>query len=136
MQTKDNKYIANLFRNYKRNKARVRILELGMVNDEDYLIGSIDYSADNVQTSNKSDLSDKIIKREHELNKLRKDIAITEILLDSIDSRKDSQYMKLIQNYYIENKTKNEVMTLVNVYDDSAFFYLCRVVLNSLLELI
>lgn len=36
--TKDKKYIEYLLRNYKKNKARLRILELGMVNEQDNII--------------------------------------------------------------------------------------------------
>ena len=43
---------------------------MGLVTDDDYTLGAIDYSKDKIQTSNKSDLSDAIVKREKELEKL------------------------------------------------------------------
>ena len=57
-------YVEALLYNYKKNKARVRILELGLVSDEDFVLGSIDYSSDRVQTSNLSSLDSKIIARQ------------------------------------------------------------------------
>ena len=43
--TKDKyKYIEGLLRNYKKNKSRIKILELGLVTDDDYTLGAIDYS--------------------------------------------------------------------------------------------
>ena len=70
--TKDKyKYIENLFRNYKKNKSRIKILNLGMVTDDDFTISAVDYSKDKIQTSSMSDLSDTIIKREKELEKYK-----------------------------------------------------------------
>ena len=69
--TKDKyKYIENLFRNYKKNKSRIKILQLGYITDDDFTISGVDYSKDKIQTSNMSDLSDTVIKREKELEKL------------------------------------------------------------------
>lgn len=134
--TKDKKYIEALFRNYKKNIARKKVLELGLITDDDYTLGAIDYSRDKIQTSNKPTLDNFIEARERELHQLNKDIAITEILLESLDSRKDSQYRKLIENYYIEKMTQSEVMRIINIYDNRYFFNLCSTVLNSLVELI
>ncbi|MGL5345747.1 MAG: hypothetical protein ACRDA3_00180 [Peptostreptococcaceae bacterium] len=134
--TKDKKYIENLFRNFKKNKARLKILELGLVSDEDNVIGAIDYSKDRIQTSNLSSLDNIVERRENEKEQLEKDIAITEILLDSMDSRKDSQYKKIIENYYIENMTQREVMQIINTYDNRHFFNICNKALNSLLEIV
>ena len=134
--TKDKKYIEYLLRNYKKNKARLRILELGIVNEQDNIINGIDYSAIKVDTSNLSTLDNSIIAREREMNELIYKINLVDALLDSLDSRKDSQYRKLIENYYINNMTKNEVMHILGLYDDTNFFRLCRIVINSLLELL
>lgn len=133
---KDTKDIASLLRGFKRNKARLKILEMGLVTDDDYTLGAIDYSSDNVQTSNLSSLDNRILAREREAEELKRKIAITEILVDSIDSRKDNQYRKLIEGYYIENMTQSEVMHDIGIYDNRYFFELCRKALNSLLELV
>ena len=67
--TKDKyKYVEGLLRNYKKNKSRIKILELGLVTDDDYTLSAIDYSKDKIQTSNKSDLSDAVVKREKEIS--------------------------------------------------------------------
>ena len=66
--TRDKKrYIEALLYNYKKNKARLQILELGLISDDDFILGSIDYSKERVQSSNLSSLDNKIIAREREI---------------------------------------------------------------------
>lgn len=130
------KKVEALLRNYKRNKSRIRILELNLEDEEETFIGAIDYSRDNVQTSNKRDLSDIVVAREKELKKLRKDVATTEALLDSLDSRKDDQYKKVINYFYIENITAEETMVKVNIYSKYAFYELRQKILKKLAELL
>ena len=134
--TKDKKYIEYLLRNYKKKKSRLRILNLGLINEDDNILNGIDYSKDKIQTSNLTSLDDAIIKREEEIKKLEYEINIVEALLDSLDSRKDNQYRQLVENYYIENKTYTEVMTIINIYNRYHYFELCKKVLNEFLELI
>ena len=136
LQTKDKKYIENLLKNYKRNKSRLRILELGWINEQDNILNAIDYSRDVVQTSNLSSLDNTIIAREEEIRKLNYEINVTEALLDSLGSRKDNQYRQLVENYYIENKTYTEVMGIIGIYKPYHFFQLCKKVLNEFLSLI
>ena len=134
--TKDKKYIEYLLRNYKKKKSRLRILNLGFINEDDNILNGIDYSKDKIQTSNLTSLDDAIIKREEEIKKLEYEINIVEALLDSLDSRKDNQYRQLVENYYIENKTYTEVMPIINIYNRYHYFELCKKVLNDFLELI
>lgn len=134
--TKDKKYIEYLLRNYKKKKSRLRILNLGLINEDDNILNSIDYSKDKIQTSNLTSLDDAIIKREEEIKRLEYEINIVEALLDSLDSRKDNQYRQLVENYYIENKTYTEVMPIINIYNRYHYFELCKKVLNEFLELI
>ena len=136
LQTKDKKYIEYLLKNYKRNKSRLRILELGWINEQDNILNAIDYSRDVVQTSNLSSLDNTIIAREEEIRKLNYEINVTEALLDSLGSRKDNQYRQLVENYYIENKTYTEVMGILGIYKPYHFFQLCKKVLNEFLSLI
>ena len=82
--TKDKKYIDYLLKNYKRNKSRLRILELGWVNEQDNILSGVDYSRDVVQTSGLSSLDDTILAREEEMRKLNYEINVTEALLDSL----------------------------------------------------
>ena len=134
--TKDKKYIEYLLRNYKKKKSRLRILNLGLINEDDNILNGIDYSKDKIQTSNLTSLDDAIIKREEEIKKLEYEINIVEALLDSLDSRKDNQYRQLVENYYIENKTYTEVMSIINIYNKCHYFEICKKVLNDFLELI
>ena len=134
--TKDKKYIEYLLRSYKKKKSRLRILNLGLINEDDNILNGIDYSKDKIQTSNLTSLDDAIIKREEEIKKLEYEINIVEALLDSLDSRKDNQYRQLVENYYIENKTYTEVMPIINIYNRYHYFELCKKVLNEFLELI
>ena len=129
------KKVEALLRNYKRNKSRIRILELNLEDEDEAFIGAIDYSKDDVQTSNKRDLSDVVVAREKELKKLRKDVATTEALIDSLNSRKDSQYKKVVELYYIEGNIAEDVMVEVGVYK-WRFYELCKKVLGSLAELL
>ena len=134
--TKDKKYIEYLLRNYKKKKSRLRILNLGLINEDDNILNGIDYSKDKIQTSNLTSLDDAIIKREEEIKRLEYEINIVEALLDSLDSRNDNQYRQLVENYYIENKTYTEVMPIINIYNRYHYFELCKKVLNEFLELI
>ena len=134
--TKDKKYIEYLLRNYKKKKSRLRILNLGLINEDDNNLNGIDYSKDKIQTSNLTSLDDAIIKREEEIKRLEYEINIVEALLDSLDSRKDNQYRQLVENYYIENKTYTEVMSIINIYNRYHYFEICKKILNEFLELI
>ena len=98
MVTKDKKYIEYLFRNYKRNKSRLQILDKNLISDDDFLLGAIDYSKEKIQTSNLSSLDNIIEKREKEKEQLIKDITLTEILLDSLTEK---DYL-IINSFYIE----------------------------------
>ena len=136
MITKDKKYIEYLFRNYKRNIARLKILNLNKVTEDDYILGAVNYTnkleTGNIQTSNLSNLDNIIIKREEEKKQLEEDIQITEILLDSL-TEKD----KLIINaYYIENKTQIQVANIMNVYELSTVWRNRERILNNLLDII
>lgn len=136
MITKDKKYIEYLFRNYKRNIARLKILNLNKITEDDYIIGAVDYTnklkMGNIQASNLSNLDNAIIKREEEKKQLEEDIQITEILLDSL-TEKD----KLIINaYYIENKTQIQVANMMNVYELSTVWRNRERILNNLLDII
>ena len=132
MRTKDKSYIENLFKNYKRNKARLLILDKNLVNDDDFILRAIDYSNDKIQTSNLSSLDNIIECREKEKEQLKKDIALTEILLDSLNERDRI----LIESYYIERKTQTQVANIINVYEISTVWRNRERILNTLTELL
>ena len=132
MGTKDKFYIENLFRNYKRNKSRLQILDKNLISDNDFLLGAIDYSKEKVQTSNLSSLDNIIEKREKEKEQLIKDIALTEILLDSLTER---DYL-IINSFYIERKTLVRIAQLLNRDDTKTVWRNKERILNTLTELL
>lgn len=132
MQTKDKKYIENLLRGYKKNKARLQILEKNLVTDDDYTLAAIDYSKDKVQTSNLSSLDNIIERREKEKEQLVKDISLAEILLESLTER---DYM-LIHSYYIERKTLARIAQMLDRDDTKTIWRNKDRILEEMLEVI
>ena len=132
MGTKDKFYIENLFRNYKRNKSRLQILDKNLISDDDFLLGAIDYSKEKIQTSNLSSLDNIIEKREKEKEQLIKDITLTEILLDSLTER---DYL-IINSFYIERKTLVRIAQLLNRDDTKTVWRNKERILNTLTELL
>lgn len=131
--TKDKyKYIEGLLRNYKKNKSRIKILELGLVTDNDYTLEGIDYSKDKVQTSNKSDLSDAVARREKELDRLKYEVDLTEALLESLNNK--DRY--IIEAFYIENIRINKIAVKLNYYENKSVWNNKNRIINSLIELV
>ena len=131
--TKDKyKYIENLFRNYKKNKSRIKILNLGMVTDDDFTVSGVDYSKDKIQTSNMSDLSDAVIKREKELEKLIYEVSVTEALLESLNTK--DRY--IIEAFYIENIRMNKIAVKLNYYEIKTVLNNKDRIMNYLLDLV
>ena len=131
--TKDKyKYIENLFRNYKKNKSRIKILQLGYITDDDFTISGVDYSKDKIQTSNMSDLSDAVIKREKELEKLIYEVSITEALLESLNTK--DRY--IIEAFYIENIRMNKIAVKLNYYEIKTVWNNKDRIMNYLLDLV
>ena len=112
--TRDKKrYIEALLYNYKKNKARLQILELGLISDDDFILGSIDYSKERVQSSNLSSLDNKVIAREREITRLKKDIKLVEILLDSLSERE----RLVVKSFYIENISNVRIADMIDRVD-------------------
>ena len=131
--TKDKyKYIENLFRNYKKNKSRIKILNLGMVTDDDFTISGVDYSKDKIQTSSMSDLSDAVIKREKELEKLIYEVSVTEAILESLNAK--DRY--IIEAFYIENIRMNKIEVKLNYYEIKTVWNNKDRIMNYLLDLV
>ena len=129
---RDKFYIENLFRNYKRNKSRLQILDKNLISDDDFLLGAIDYSKEKIQTSNLSSLDNIIEKREKEKDQLIKDITLTEILLDSLTER---DYL-IVNSFYIERKTLVRIAQLLNRDDTKTVWRNKERILNTLTELL
>ena len=131
--TKDKyKYIENLFRNYKKNKSRIKILNLGMVTDDDFTVSGVDYSKDKIQTSSMGDLSDTVIKREKELEKLIYEVNVTEALLESLNTK--DRY--IIEAFYIENIRMNKIAVKLNYYEIKTVWNNKDRIMNYLLDLV
>ena len=131
--TKDKyKYIENLFRNYKKNKSRIKILQLGYITEDDFTISAVDYSKDKIQTSNMSDLSDTVIKREKELEKLMYEVNVTEALLESLNTK--DRY--IIEAFYIENIRMNKIAVKLNYYEIKTVWNNKDRIMNYLLDLV
>ena len=112
--TRDKKrYIEALLYNYKKNKARLQILELGLISDDDFILGSIDYSKERVQSSNLSSLDNKVIAREREITRLKKDIKLVEILLSSLSEREHL----VVKSFYIENISNVKIADMIDRVD-------------------
>ena len=112
--TRDKKrYIEALLYNYKNNKARLQILELRLISDDDFILGSIDYSKERVQSSNLSSLDNKVIAREREITRLKKDIKLVEILLDSLSEREHL----VVKSFYIENISNVKIADMIDRVD-------------------
>ena len=131
--TKDKyKYVESLLRNYKKNKSRIKVLELRQITDDDFTIGAIDYSKDKIQTSNKSDLSDLVVKRERELEQLRYEVNITEALLESLNNK--DRY--IVEAFYIENIRINKIAVKLNYYENKSVWNNKDRIINSLMEIV
>ena len=112
--TRDKKrYIEALLYNYKKNKARLQILELGLISDDDFILGGIDYSKERVQSSKLSSLDNKIIAREREIKRLKKDIRLVEILLSSLSEREHL----VVKSFYIENISNVKIADMIDRVD-------------------
>ena len=131
--TKDKyKYVEDLLRNYKKNKSRIKILELGQITDDDFTMGAIDYSKDKIQTSNNSDLSDLVIRRERELEQLKYEVNITDALLESLSAR--DRY--IVEAFYIENMRINKIAVKLNYYENKSVWNNKDRIINSLMEIV
>ena len=126
------KYIENLLRNYKKNKSRIKILELGIVTDDDFTISAIDYSKEKIQVSHQSDLSDLVIKREKELDKLKYEVSLTDALLESLNTK--DRY--IVEAFYIENIRMNKIALKLNYYETKTIWINKDRIINSLVNLV
>ena len=125
-------YVEALLYNYKKNKARVRILELGLISDEDFVLGSIDYSCDRVQTSNLSSLDNKIIARQREMGKLKKDIIRTDEMLGILKERD----RLVVTSFYIDRLPIRKIKYMIDRDDDKTVWRIKREALENMADLV
>ena len=100
--------------------------------DDDYTIGAVDSSKDKIQTSNKSDLSDIVIRRERELIQLKHNVNITEALLESLNNK--DRY--IVEAFYIENMRINKIAVKLNYYENKSVWNNKDRIINSLTEIV
>ena len=126
------KYIEALLYNYKKNKARLEILELGLISDDDFILSSIDYSSEKIQNSILSSLDNKIIAREREVTRLKKDIKLVEILLGSLSER---EYL-VVKSFYIENISNVKIADMIDRIDLKTVWRIKDLALKNMINLI
>ena len=97
-ETKE-EYVVRILKTYKKNKSRLKMLELGLVTDDDNLLGTVNYDSIRVQTSNLGSLDNNILARENEKIKLNKYITTVDVILESLNSKDRA----IIENIYFEN---------------------------------
>ena len=97
-ETKE-EYVVRILKTYKKNKSRLKMLELGLVTDDDNLLGAVNYDSIRVQTSNLGNLDNNILARENEKIKLNKYITTVDVILESLNSKDRA----IIENIYFEN---------------------------------
>ena len=97
-ETKE-EYVVRILKTYKKNKSRLKMLELGLISDYDNILGAVNYDNVRVQTSNLGSLDNNILARENEKIKLNKYITTVDVILESLNSKDRA----IIENIYFEN---------------------------------
>lgn len=138
--TKDKKeLLINCLKKYKRNVARLGLLQNSLLFDEevDILSSAIDYSRDQVQTSNINGidkfLEDKESKREDEIAQLKKDIDRVEYVLEAL---KDKD-RKVVERTYVLKEPGLKVASDLGYTElRSMYTYRSQVISNIVKELL
>ena len=126
------RYIEALLYNYKKNKARLEILQLGLISDNDFILGGIDYSREKIQSNNMNSLDSIIIAREKEITRLKKDIKLAEVLLSSLSERDKL----VVTSFYIENISNVKIAQLINREDLKTVWRIKDLALRNMANLI
>ena len=126
------RYIEALLYNYKKNKARLEILQLGLISDNDFILGGIDYSREKIQSNNMNSLDSIIIAREKEITRLKKDIKLAEVLLGSLSERDKL----VVTSFYIENISNVKIAQLINREDLKTVWRIKDLALRNMANLI
>lgn len=125
-------YMEALLYNYKKNKARFEILEEGLITDDDFIMGSFDYSSERVQTSNISSLDNKIISREEELERLERHIKLTDKLLGILKERERF----VVTSFYIDRLPIRKIKYMIDRDDDKTVWRIKREALENMADLV
>ena len=124
--------VETLLFSYKKNKARFEILEEGLITDDDFIMGSFDYSSERVQTSNISSLDNRIISREEESERLGRYIKLTDKLLGILKERERF----VVTSFYIKRMPIRKIRNMINRDDDKTVWNIKRKALEDMAGLI
>lgn len=121
---KKEKTVEYLLRNYRNNKAEIEMLSYGLD------LQAVQYDKEAVQTSNKSDLSDIVIKREKILKELKQDVHDAECLLKSLADRDRF----IIESFYIKKMTQVKIASELDLTSEEAITKAKAKILKKLRE--
>lgn len=121
---KKEKTVEYLLRNYRNNKAEIEMLSYGLD------LRAVQYDKEAVQTSNKSDLSDIVMKREKVLNELKQDVHDAECLLKSLEDRDRF----IIESFYIKGMTQVKIASELDLRSEEAITKAKAKILKKLRE--
>ena len=128
--------IKALLRRHEENIIRRDMIKFHELGDEDRDIGGMDYSSIRVQSSNKSDISDQVIRRERELEALEYEIQLVEMLIRSVRGKKKDRDLIIVHEYLIGCKSINLVADKIFVYDTSYFGKLVNNIVDKMVEVL
>lgn len=135
MQTKDKEYVEDLFRFYKRNVARLNMLEKGLISDEDYILGAINYTkklkSEGIKCNVKISLDNVVELREAEKEELRDMINLTDIMFNSLTEKQQD----IMKNIYFERRPYIDIAYELNYRDKNSIWDNKERILKQLLEL-
>lgn len=137
----DFKKVEAMLYNYKNTKAEIKILKRDLeILENDYRgVGSISYEERSAPTNSfSSSVENEVIKRAHDIQKLRSEIRLKEIEVENIDDAiesllDDEQYI-IVERYF--NKKRNKDLAIeLNVTKDTATRYK-NTIINKLINLL
>lgn len=128
--------IKALFRRHEENIIRRDMIKFHQMGDEDRDIGGMDYSAIRVQSSNMSDISDQIIRREEELKNLEYEIELVNRLMSCIRGRQKERDLIIVQEYLIECKLQAVVMDKLFLYNKQSFSDIVNRIVDKMVKVL
>lgn len=128
--------IKALFRRHEENIIRRDMIKFHQIGDEDRDIGGMDYSAIRVQSSNSSDISDQIIRREEELKNLEYEIELVNRLMSCIRGRQKERDLIIVQEYLIECKLQAVVMDKLFLYNKQSFSDIVNRIVDKMVKVL
>ena len=128
--------IKALFRRHEENIIRRDMIKFHQLGDEDRDIGGMNYSAIRVQSSNSSDISDQVIRREEELKNLEYEIELVNRLMSCIRGRQKERDLIIVQEYLIECKLQAVVMDKLFLYNKQSFSDIVNRIVDKMVKVL